>query len=111
MGRTISLSDEEFTVAERLALDRGISPEQLIQTLLDEAWEAECARYDDAFENDVGWQESARAAEAGESPEGTIYRSTAEFLRALGASEEEQEAARWEDARDKAGRSDADVRG
>lgn len=94
MGRAIQLSDEEFTVAERLASGRGISPEQLIQTLLDEAWEAECARYDAAFENDAGWQESARAAEAGELPADTIYHSTAEFLRALGAGEDEQEAAR-----------------
>lgn len=92
MGRAIQLSDEEFSVAERPASGRGISPEQLIQALLDEVWEAECARYDAAFENDTSWQETARAAEAGELPAGTIYRSTAEFLRALGASEDEQEA-------------------
>ena len=111
MGRTINMTDEEFTVAEWLASGRGMSPEQLIQTLLDEAWEAECARYDAAFENDAGWQESARAAEAGELPAGTVYYSTAEFLNALGANENEQEAAQREDARDEAERSDGDVRG
>lgn len=100
MGRTINITDEEFAVAERLASGRGMSPEQLIQTLLDEAWEAECARYDAAFESDAGWQESARAAEAGLPPAGTVYHSTEEFLRALGASEDELEAARREDARD-----------
>lgn len=109
MGRTINMSDEEFAVAERLASGRGISLEQLIQTLLDEAWEAECARYDAAFESDAGWQESARAAEAGELPAGAVYHSPEEFLRALGASEDEQKAARRDDARDEAERADADV--
>ena len=105
MSHALHISDEHYQVMETLAAARGQTPEELVNTLLDEAWERECAKYDAAFHNDPDWKETARQAEAGEIEQGTIYNSTEEFFRALGASEEELEAARRLDR----GEPDADV--
>lgn len=92
----IALSDETYHAIETLAAGRGQSIEELLNSLVDDAWEQECAKYDAAFANDADWQESARraseAAQAGQQSEG--YSTTEEFFRRLGASEEKLEEVR-----------------
>ena len=95
MTHQLPLSDDSYRLVAQLASARGQSPEQVLQTLIAEAWERACAPYDAAFENDPDWQASAReAASRGDEPHGTVYSSTAEFFRALGASEREIEEVR-----------------
>ena len=105
MSHALHLSDEKYQVVEALASARGQTPEELVSTLLDEAWERECAKYDAAFQADPGWQETARQAEAGTKGQTAFYPSTEAFFRHLGASEEELEAARRLDQEER----DADV--
>lgn len=109
MSHVVHISDDKYQVAETLAAERGQTPEELIDTLLNEAWERECARYDAAFHDDPGWLEGAREALA-EAAAGqtTFYPSTEAFFRHLGAGEEELEAARRLD-RAETQDTDADV--
>ena len=92
----IALSDETYRAIATLAAGRGQSIEELLHSLVDDAWEQECARYDVAFANDPDWQESAReaseAAQAGQQSED--YFTTEEFFRRLGASDEQLEEVR-----------------
>ncbi len=66
---------------------RGQTPEEFINSLLNEAWEQACAKYDAAFEQDPSWLEGAREAlvqiEAGNS---TVYPSSEAFFAHLGAT-------------------------
>jgi hypothetical protein len=100
LGHVLHISDDTFHIMQTMAAERGQSPEELLDTLVDEAWEQECAKYDAAFQNDPDWQEAARKAEAGLNAHGPIYPSTEAFFRHLGASEEELEAARRLDQTD-----------
>ena len=93
MATTLSLPPDTYEVLEQLATARGKTPEAVVRDLLDAAWEAECAKYDSAFEQDPDWQESARQAEAGELTDPTHFASTEEFFRHLGADDERIEAA------------------
>ena len=93
MDTTLSLSPDTYEVLEQLATARGKTPEALVSELLDAAWEAECAKYDAAFEHDPGWQEAARQAEAGVLTDLTHFASTEEFFRHLGADDKRIEAA------------------
>ena len=92
----IALSDETYQAIATLAAGRGQTIEELVNNLVDDAWEQECAKYDAAFANDPGWQESARraseTAQAGQQSGG--YSTTEEFFRRLGASEEKLEEVR-----------------
>jgi hypothetical protein len=92
----LSLSDETYQTMTSLAAGRGQSIEELLHSLVDDAWEQECAKYDAAFDNDPDWQESARkaseAAQAGQQSED--YSTTEEFFRRLGASDEQLERVR-----------------
>ncbi|HEU5199266.1 MAG TPA: hypothetical protein VFU32_06500 [Ktedonobacterales bacterium] len=92
----IALSDETYQAIATFAAGRGQSIEELLHSLVDDAWEQECARYDAAFANDPDWQESARkaseAAQAGQQSED--YFTTEEFFRRLGASDEQLEEVR-----------------
>ncbi len=92
----LSLSDEAYTILQALAAQRGKAPEQLIESLVDEAWEAECAKYDTLFEQDPDWQESARKAseDAQAGRHSDTYHTTEEFFRLLGASKERMERLR-----------------
>ena len=94
MDTTLSLSPDAYEVLAQLATARGKTPEAVVSELLDAAWEAECAKYDAAFEQDPGWQEAARQAEAGELTDLTHFSSTEEFFRHLGADDERTAAAR-----------------
>ncbi len=94
MDTTLSLSPDAYEVLEQLASARGKTPEAVVRDLLDAAWEAECAKYDAAFENDPGWQEAARQAEAGELNGLTHFGSTEDFFRHLGADDAQIEAVR-----------------
>lgn len=86
MSRILHISDERYEAIEALARERGQTPEEFINSLLDEAWEQACAKYDAAFEQDALWLEGAREAlaqlEAGNS---TVYPSTEAFFAHLGA--------------------------
>lgn len=101
MSHVLHLSDEKYQVMTTLASARGQTPEELVSTLLDEAWERECAKYDTAFHTDPGWEETARQAETGTESQTTFYPSTEAFFRHLGASGEELEAARRLDQEEK----------
>lgn len=95
MTHQLTLSDDRYQTVVEMAAARGQTPEELLESLVDAAWEQACAPYDAAFENDPDWQASAREAVArGDEPHGTVYSSTADFLRALGASPQEVEEAR-----------------
>ena len=92
----IALSDETYRAIATLAAGRGQSIEELLNSLVDDAWEQECAKYDAAFANDPDWQESARkASEAAQiGQQSKDYSTTEEFFRRLGASEEKIEEVR-----------------
>lgn len=96
MSHVVHLSDDRYSLLERLAAERGKTAEEILNAVLDELWEQECARYDAAFYNDPDWVESARqadeAARAGQQRE--RYASTEEFFRRLGASAERLEEVR-----------------
>ena len=96
MSHVVHLSDDRYSLLERLATEHGKTAEELLNALLDELWEQECASYDAAFYSDPGWAESARqadeAARAGQQRE--RYMSTEEFFRRLGASAERLEEVR-----------------
>ena len=94
MAHPVSLPDEQYELLVTLASQRNQPPESVLATLVDAAWEATCARYDAAFENDPDWQETARQVEAGELTIIASYPSTEAFLRHLGADEHELEQAR-----------------
>lgn len=95
MSRVIGLSDERYHVAEQLAAEHGQSPEELIASLPDAAWERACAPYDAAFRADASWLEGAREALAeADAGQVTAFPSTEAFLRHLGATEEELDEAR-----------------
>lgn len=100
MGHTLPLSDEIYRAMRELADARGQTPEELVATLLADAWERECARYDAAFHADPDWlaaaDEAARAAD--QVPENPRYPSTEALFRALGAGEDDLDAARRLDA-------------
>jgi hypothetical protein len=94
MVHTLQISDDNYQRMETLAAGRGQTPEELVRSLLDEAWERECAKYDAAFHTDPGWLETAREAEAGTEGQATSYPSTEAFFQHLGASEGLLRAAR-----------------
>lgn len=101
MTHQLTLSDDHYQTVVEMAAARGQTPEELLATLVDEAWERACAPYDTAFENDPDWQESARgAASRSTEPRGMVYSSTAEFLQALGADQNTVEEARRVEAGD-----------
>jgi hypothetical protein len=81
MSHAVSMSDAAYQTMEALASQRGQTPEQLLSDLLAAAWEAACARYDAAFENDPAWLEGAREAlEEAEADSVTAPASTEQFL-------------------------------
>ena len=90
MSHIVQISDERYSLLERLATEHGKTAEELLNALLDELWEQECAGYDAAFYNDPGWVESARQADetARGGQQRERYMSTEEFFRHLGASAE-----------------------
>jgi hypothetical protein len=49
MSHVVQISDERYSLLERLAAERGKTAEEMLNTLLDELWEQECATYDAAF--------------------------------------------------------------
>jgi hypothetical protein len=84
-----------------MAAARRQTPDELLATLIDEAWERACAPYDAAFQNDPDWQASAREAAArGDEAHGVVYSSTAALFEALGASQGDVEEARRLEAGD-----------
>ena len=95
MGRTLHVSEEKYHVIEALAAQRSQTPEELLNDLVDEAWERACAQYDAAFEDDPAWIEGAREAlaETG-AGQASTYPSTEAFFQHLGASNDELERAR-----------------
>lgn len=108
MSHTVSISDECYQRLESLAAERGQNVEEFLNDLLADIWERECARYDAAFENDPEWIEGAwQALAEADARTTTHFPTTAAFMRHLGASEEELEAARKLDDQDTA---DADAR-
>jgi hypothetical protein len=96
MTYQLSLSDDRYQTVIEMAAARGQTPDELLTTLIDEAWERACGPYDAAFQNDPGWRESARVAATpqGHATQGILYSSTAELFQALGASQAEIEEAR-----------------
>jgi hypothetical protein len=94
MTHVLHISDERYCAASAMAAGRGQTPEQLIDAVLDEAWERECARYDATFHDNPSWQQAAQDAESGRLTPGRTYESTEEFFRALGASGNQLEVAR-----------------
>ncbi len=109
MNHVLRVTDNTYHLLEVMAAERGVTPEQLLNSLVDEAWERECAQYDAAFEHDPGWQETARDAEVGREGHSQVYPSTEAFFQHLGASADEIEAARRLDAAQTAN-ADADAR-
>lgn len=95
MGHTLHVSEEKYHVIEALAAQRSQTPEELLNDLVDEAWERACAQYDAAFEDDPDWVEGAREAltEIGAGQANT-YHSTEAFFQHLGANDEDLERAR-----------------
>ena len=59
MTHQLSLDDDLYRMLTELASAHGPTPDEVLATLVDEAWEHECAPYDAAFHNDPGWQQSA----------------------------------------------------
>lgn len=101
MTHQLTVSDDRYKTVVELAAARSQTPEELLTQLIDDAWERACAPYDAAFQNDPGWQESARlAATRSDAPPGGVYSSTAELFQALGASQDDVEEARRLDAKD-----------
>ena len=101
MTHVLEIPDDRYQVLSSLAAERHQTPEEVLNALVDEEWERACAKYDAAFENDPEWAEGAREAMAESAAgQGTIYYSTEEFFRHLGASDELLDAARQLDQDD-----------
>ncbi|HKV83327.1 MAG TPA: hypothetical protein VJN88_02145 [Ktedonobacterales bacterium] len=49
MTRQLTLSDDRYQTMVEMAAARSQTPEELLTTLVDEAWERTCALYDAAF--------------------------------------------------------------
>ena len=101
MTRQLTLSDDRYQTMVEMAAARSQTPEELLTTLVDEAWERTCALYDAAFQNDPGWQATAREASARKAESGgQVYSSTAALFQALGAGQDEVDEIRATEARD-----------
>ena len=101
MTRQVTMSDDRYQEMVEMAAAQGQTPDELLATLIDEAWERACAAYDAAFAQDPDWQTSAQEAVAqGDEQRGDIYPSTATFFQALGASQRDIEQARHAEADD-----------
>lgn len=101
MTRQMTMSDDRYQEMVEMADAQGQTPDELLATLIDEAWERACAAHDAAFAQDPDWQASAQeAATPGDEPRGVIYPSTAAFFQALGASQHDIEQARQAEADD-----------
>lgn len=53
MSQDMSLANEQYDMLCELARVAGKSPKETLDTLLLEAWDRACARYDAAFERDA----------------------------------------------------------
>lgn len=84
MTYDLTLNDDRYRMVADLAAARGQTPEEVLASLVDEAWERECASYDAAFENDPDWiagaQEAVDEVRAGKT---SSFSSTEAFLQSL----------------------------
>src|SRR5579884_678385 len=94
MSHSIQLSDERYQMVESLASALKRTPEELIDILLDRAWEETSAAYDTAFEQDASWIETAREAEANTEATEAQFPTTEALFERLGASEDHLAEAR-----------------
>jgi hypothetical protein len=112
MTHRLVLSDDQQQIVAELALAfvGGQSPEEVTQTLLEEAWGRACASYDVAFDNDPAWLAGAQeaVAEVAAGP-ASSFRSTDAFLAHLEERQSDLDASQQLDE-PTAGPDDADAR-
>ena len=100
MGHSVPVADDTYEAISAIAASQGATADTLIAQWLAEKLEDEqhAAQVDAAFENDEEWVSGAREAMENHK-QGHVYHTLEEFFVALGADEEELEAARQLDQR------------
>ena len=106
MGHAVPIADDTYAAISAIAASPGATADALIAQWLAEKVEDErrMALVDAAFENDEEWISGAREAMEQAEPR-HVYQTLEEFFKALGADEEELEAARQLDQ----GEEDANI--